>query len=61
MSGTLLVTLAASLVAVALAMVALGIGLVLGRRPLTGSCGRAAGEGCACDPRTRACDAGGER
>jgi hypothetical protein len=61
MSGTLLATLVASAVVFALAMVALGIGLLVGRRPLTGSCGRATGESCRCDPRTRTCDMGGER
>jgi len=61
MSGALLGTLAASVIAFVLAMLGLGLGVVVGRRPLTGSCGRSAREGCPCDPLTRACDAWGER
>ncbi|MDH3208487.1 MAG: hypothetical protein OEO79_17940 [Gemmatimonadota bacterium] len=61
MSGALLGTLVASAVAFVLAMLALGLGVLVGRPPLTGSCGRGAGEGCPCDPRTRACDAWGKR
>jgi hypothetical protein len=56
MSGALLATFAASVVAFALVMLALGIGVLAGRRPLAGSCGRATGEGCTCDPHTRTCD-----
>jgi hypothetical protein len=61
MSGALLSTLVASVVAFMLAMLALGLGVLMGRQPLTGSCGRRAGEACPCDPRARTCDAWGER
>lgn len=55
MSGLLLVTFVASIVAFALAMLALGLGALAGRRPLAGSCGRARAEGCPCDPSNPAC------
>lgn len=61
MSGQLFATVAASVVAFALAMLALGLGVLAGRRPLTGSCGGGAAEGCHCDPSNRACDAWGEQ
>lgn len=60
MSGSLLATFAASVVAFALAMLGLGLGLVAGRRPLPGSCARAAEGRCFCHPSTRACDVRGE-
>ena len=61
MSAGLLTTVVASFVAFALAMLALALGALVGRRPLAGSCGRATGEGCVCDPGSRACEALGER
>ena len=49
-------TLVATLVTVALAMLALGVGLLFGRNGLApGSCGRLAGGPCACAPGAAVC------
>ena len=60
MSGPFLATLTASAVVFALAMLALGLGVLAGRRPLVGSCGGGSAEGCVCSPGNRPCDARGE-
>ena len=49
-------TLAVTLIAVAIAMLGLSLGLVLTYRPLRGSCGGAGGA-CLCHPRSRPGDA----
>ena len=48
-------TLVATLVAVALAMLGLGVGLLLVGRPLRGSCGGTGGA-CLCNPRSAVFD-----
>jgi hypothetical protein len=56
MNGVSLATFVATLLVFAAAMLALGFGLLLGRRPIRGSCGGAGGA-CLCDPRDRRCEA----
>lgn len=49
-------TLVATVVTVAIAMLALGLGLLFGRDgPEPGSCGRVAGGRCACTPGAAVC------
>jgi len=60
MNGAWLGTFVATLFMFAVAMLALGFGLLAGRRPLRGSCGGAGG-GCLCDPRDGPCNASEER
>lgn len=55
MIGPWLGTLVATLIAVALAMLDLGVGLLLVGRPLRGSCGGTNGA-CLCNPQSPLCD-----
>jgi hypothetical protein len=57
-TGSWLVTAALTLVGVGVVMVLLAVGVLLGRRPLRGSCG-AGGGACACGARTGECDGTG--
>ena len=61
MNGTLLATLAVSFAVFVLALAGIGLGLMAGRRPLAGSCGRANAGRCPCHPDHRPCDAWRER
>lgn len=53
--GAWLPTLLATFVAVAVAMLALGVGSLFGRHQPRGSCG-GRGEACPCDARTSLCE-----
>ena len=53
MSEAWLGTFVPTLLVVGLAMLAMGVGMLFGRRAPAGRCGSPAG--CACDPRRRAC------
>ena len=55
MIGPWLGTFVATLIAVVVAMLGLGVGLLIGGRPLPDSCGRNGGA-CLCDPRNSPCD-----
>lgn len=55
MDGAWLPTLLATLVAVAVTMLALGVGLIFGRHQPRGSCG-GPGETCPCDAATGPCE-----
>ena len=55
MIGPWLGTFVVTLIAVAVALLGLGVGLVLVGRPLRGSCGGTGGA-CPCDPRNPSCD-----
>ena len=61
MNSAFFATLAASFTLFAFAMVAIGLGLITGRRPLTGSCGGNE-KGCGlCGPDRRSCEERRER
>ena len=53
MSSAWLITLAATVLAVAVAMLALGVGLLFGRRGPCASCGGNGGRSCPCLPEGR--------
>jgi hypothetical protein len=55
MIGPWLGTFVVTLIAVAVAMLGLGIGLLIVGRPLRSSCGGTGGA-CLCDPRNPPCD-----
>ena len=57
--GAWLGTVVAAVIGVAVAMFGLGLGLLLARPPLRGSCGGTGGP-CLCDPGQRTCEAFGE-